>query len=195
MVASGLKHSNYNDYDAQGQIVQDLRLTSRTYSVPILTITQNSRLSENVMQEMNNSLIGDSYKKIRYSDTVLMIRQREDLDLLADRVKRDVINDTNTSILASPISDQYYKEIVPFEVSITKAKEGSRSPSKFHLFSRTNLRVYDQFQQLKDDLIRIEQDSKLLLQKIEVSGFIVDMTDDSPFFVESDDNPVNFDLL
>ena len=61
MVTSGVtKSSNYNDYDAHGQIVQDLRLASRVYTVPVLTITQNSKLSENFMQSMSNSLIGDS---------------------------------------------------------------------------------------------------------------------------------------
>jgi hypothetical protein len=58
--SNGSKSSNYNDYDAQGQIVQDLRLAARVYTVPVLTITQNSKLSENFMQAMGNGLIGDS---------------------------------------------------------------------------------------------------------------------------------------
>jgi replicative DNA helicase len=171
MVSNSLKHSNYNDYDAQGQIVQDLRLTSRVYTVPVITITQNSKLAENFMQPMNNSLIGDSYKKVRFSDTIIMIRQREDLDLISDIVKKDVIKAENTSVISASISDVYYKDIIAFEVAITKAKEGSRSPSKFHLFSRTNLRIYDEFDKLKNDLTDIENNSINLLQKIEIAGF------------------------
>jgi hypothetical protein len=123
------------------------------------------------MQPMNNSLIGDSYKKVRFSDTIIMIRQREDLDLISDIVKKDVIKAENTSVISASISDVYYKDIIAFEVAITKAKEGSRSPSKFHLFSRTNLRIYDEFDKLKNDLTDIENNSINLLQKIEIAGF------------------------
>jgi replicative DNA helicase len=179
--SNGSKSSNYNDYDAQGQIVQDLRLAARVYTVPVLTITQNSKLSENFMQAMGNGLIGDSYKKVRFSDTVIMVRQREDLDLMCDIVKKDVMKNETTSVLSAAIPDLYYKDIIPFEIAITKAKEGSRSPSKFHLFSRTNLRVYGEFEKLQADLIEIETTSSNLLQKIEIAGFGNDI---SPMFEE-----------
>jgi len=70
MVPSNSRYSNYNDYDAQGIIIQELRLASRVYSIPVVSITQNTRGSENMSQQMDNSLIGDSYKKVRYSDYV-----------------------------------------------------------------------------------------------------------------------------
>ena len=179
MVANNLKQTSYNDYDAQGQIVQDLRLASRLYSIPILTITQNSKLAENFMQAMNNSLIGDSYKKVRFADSILMIRQREDLEITSDLVKRDTMKDETFSLLSSALPELYQQAVVPFEVQITKAKEGSRSQPRFHLFSRTNLRIYDSFKDLKQDLNDIENNSNRLLQKIEIAGFGGDVSFDN----------------
>jgi len=59
MIPSNQKHSTYNDYDAQGEIIQEMRLTARTYSLPVISITQNTRESENMSQSMGNNLVGD----------------------------------------------------------------------------------------------------------------------------------------
>jgi hypothetical protein len=56
------------EYDTQGVVVQEMKLVGREQGVSIISVTQNSKLAENSQQALNNSLIGDSYKKIRYSD-------------------------------------------------------------------------------------------------------------------------------
>ena len=62
-VTTGYK--NENEYHAHGQIVHELRTLARKYSLPILTATQNTRLSENINRELTNDLMGDSYKKVK----------------------------------------------------------------------------------------------------------------------------------
>jgi len=59
MIPSNVKHSNYNDYDAHGEIIQEMRVASRNYAIPIISITQNTRESENMNQSMGNNLVGD----------------------------------------------------------------------------------------------------------------------------------------
>ena len=98
MVPSAMLHTNFNDYDAHGVIVQEMRAAARRLAIPFITITQNTRSAENLQQEMNNSLIGDSYKKVRFSDYIFMVRLRSDLDILSDAVKKDVVGDDSFDI-------------------------------------------------------------------------------------------------
>jgi hypothetical protein len=61
--------SNINDiWRIQSQIVQELRNLSRAHKLPIITATQNAKISENMNVSLDNSQIGDSYKKVRYAD-------------------------------------------------------------------------------------------------------------------------------
>jgi len=58
-------YKNESEYHAHGQIVHELRTFARRYSLPVLTATQNTRLSENINRELTNDLMGDSYKKVK----------------------------------------------------------------------------------------------------------------------------------
>jgi hypothetical protein len=53
------RYTSFKDYDLQGQIVQELRNLSRAHKLPIITATQNSKISENMNVSMDNTQIGD----------------------------------------------------------------------------------------------------------------------------------------
>ena len=170
MVPTNSRYSNYNDYDAQGAIIQELRLASRIYCIPFISITQNNKSSENTSIVMDNSLIGDSYKKIRYSDYVYMIRMRSELDLLSPQVKGDVCEDQNEDLSFMDMSGNYVQRIIPFEIKITKAKEGKKDVVKFHLFAGTNLKIYDALSTFFMDLTPFKQSSADLKNNIDLIG-------------------------
>jgi len=166
MVPSSQKHSTYNDYDAQGEIIQEMRVASRNYSIPIVSITQNTRESENVMQNLSNNLVGDSYKKVRYTDYIYMIRLRSDTDLLHPQVKNDVTTPLDPQISVVDLSGQYFQNLVPLEIKITKAKDGKRNISKFHIFSGSNLRVYDKLSNFISDIPEFKRNIQKLQSNI-----------------------------
>ena len=56
-----------DDYVNQGIVVTELRKLSVNLDIPIITATQNSKASENLSGELNNTLIGDSYRKVKSS--------------------------------------------------------------------------------------------------------------------------------
>jgi hypothetical protein len=158
MLPSDLKNAKQfssDDYTAHGQIIKEMRAVARNYGIPVVTITQNNRMAENFQAEMNNNLIGDSIKKIRYSDTIIMIRQRQDIDLFSSQVTAD-INISNSL----DNSQDFLKYLIPFEMKITKAKDGLKNSSKFHIFNTQNLRIYQNF----DDVV---SDNKLCSEKSE----------------------------
>ncbi len=170
-----------DDYTNQGIIVQELRLLSRNYNLVLVTITQNVRSSENFDQAMSNQLIGDSIKKIRYADFVYMIRQRFDLDLLSEQVKNDVVdpNDNSSANLSLvDLSSPEFRKLIPFEIKITKAKEGKKGASKFHLFNGNNLRIYNTLKEFYSDLPQYKKINKDL-------SIIIDLLNDNSIQIPS----------
>ena len=166
MSGSVKRYDSFNDYDTHGQIVQELRSLSRQYKLPVITATQNKRESENSLSEMNNTQVGDSYKKIRYSDYVYMCRLRRDLDIFSSPVKESIFTQIDIDNGISPIvlnqKDKYSNVLIPFEVKITKAKESDKDRSTFLLFCKLNLKIYNTFQEYLDDEKLIEANSKAL---------------------------------
>lgn len=178
-----------DEYVTQGMIVQEMRQASRKYGIPIVTITQNNRAAENYMVEMSNSLMGDSIKKIRYSDSIIMIRQRSDIDVFDSQVSTDVNIGDDYDI--GNVSD-YLQYIIPFEAKITKAKDGDKGGNKFHIFNKRNLRIYDDFNEAISDLKKCDMKSNELLSKLSIIGLTgVDMKND----IEIDDNDPFDNLL
>lgn len=178
-----------DEYTAQGQIVQEMRLTARKYSIPILSITQNNRTAENFAVELNNGLIGDSARKIRYSDTILMIRQREDLDIFNEHVSSHINADNAMSFTNT--SNDYLEYAIPFEAKITKAKDGDKSSARFHIFNKKNLRINQTVAEYIKDIDECVEKSTALLNKLSVIGLTeADLKQDLIF---DEDNP--FDNL
>lgn len=170
MVPTNSRYSNYNDYDAQGAIIQELRLASRIYAIPVISITQNNKSSENMSTVMDNELIGDSYKKIRYSDYVYMVRMRTELDCIAPQVKGDVCDGSDQDIGMMDMTGSYIQNLVPFEMKITKAKEGKKNIVRFHLFSGLTLKIYDTLSAFFMDLTTFKQSSANLKTQIDLIG-------------------------
>jgi len=172
MIPSNSKYTNYDDYNAHGSIIHEMRLASRVYSIPVVSITQNTRESENVQQALNNNLIGDSYKKVRYSDYIIMVRMRYELDLLSPQVKSDVINeqDGDKQVSMIDMTGQYLGNIVPFEAKITKAKEGKKDIVKFHIFSGSNLKIYNKLDEFFKDTVPFKSNSSWLQNQIDLLG-------------------------
>jgi hypothetical protein len=160
---------NAKEYDTQGQITQELRILSRIHGIPVISPTQNQRDSEDVTKLMTNKLIGDSYKKIRYSDFIYMLRMREDKNFLSEGVREQVVikkqaTDGGVPDAVSPeilsIKDRLYDTLVPLEVKITKSKDSEKNKSRFFLFCKENLRIYNNIDEYIKDapLIKIHSD-------------------------------------
>lgn len=165
--------SNSSDYVDQGKIIHELRKASRKYSIPIITITQNTRYSENSDNELDNSHLADSFKKARYSDSVFMIRQRPELDILNDTVSPDLMIDENLNF--SNIPQDYLKTLIPFEVKVTKSKDGQKNQKRFHVFCHKNLRIYQNINEFISDIDICKTKSENLQSKLNIVGLNADI--------------------
>jgi len=130
--------STSDDYNLHGDIVSNMRDCAKSRGIPILTITQSQRGAEDAQIQTNNS-IGGSIKKVRYSDLVIMIKQCSEVDFLGEQVGKD-IGLQKASGLSN--ADELNKFGIPFEVTITKNKYGDRNMTKYHIFSKLNLKIY-----------------------------------------------------
>lgn len=188
MIPSTLKNSKQfvnDEYVTQGLILHEMRTSARNHSIPIITITQNNRTSENVSNELSNNQIGDSVKKIRYSDNIFMIRQRPELDIFSEEVSQD-INTSGKELTINDSSGDFLKHIVPFEVKITKAKDGEKGKRRFHLFDTKNLKIYQSITELIDDHKKCTSKSLDLTNQLSVIGIGADLDVDPGF---NDDDP------
>jgi len=179
MSPSVTRKGSFSDYDAQGDIIQDLRILSRHHKIPVITATQNRRESEVLSTPLNNTMIGDSYKKIRFSDFIYMCRMRKDLDIFSPEVRRFVIpNDLYSGpdqikpeILR--MKDQITSDLIPFELKITKSKEEGRDKLRYGLFCVHNLRVYNGLSEYLIDIKPLLSNSKKLQQDIDMLSSLI----------------------
>ncbi len=167
-----MKYTSIKDYDVHGQIVQELRNLSREHRIPIITATQNAKISENMNMAMDNSMIGDSYKKVRYTDYLYMCRMRRDLTVLGTPVLEHII-DPSIHMVNNQLTPEIQKisqliedVLIPFEVKITKSKESGKDVTKFSLFCTDNLRIYNNIQEFIDDAKYLYPNSKRLEKDI-----------------------------
>lgn len=170
MSPSNSKYTDYNDYNSHGIITQELRNLAQEYLVPVITITQAIRGTESA-DFMTNDNIGDSIKKVRYADYIYMVRLRRDLNILSDDVKQHIIdpnelqNQSNTTF--TDLQNQSNSKLVPFEIKITKAKDGDRDMSRFHIFSGHNLRIYQRLSDYYSEVTQMQINSSKLNAEIE----------------------------
>lgn len=186
---------NMKEYDTQGQIVQELRNLSRIHGIPVISPTQNQRDSEDVTKLQSNKLIGDSYKKIRYSDFIYMMRMREDKNFLSEGVREQVVakkvadgvpqDAVSPEVLA--IKDRLSDVLVPLEIKITKSKDSEKNKSRFLLFCKENLRIYNNIDEyikdapmLKVNSSKLEKDIDLLINQAITSVVATEFTEISP---------------
>jgi len=125
----------------------------------------------------SNKLIGDSYKKIRYSDFIYMMRMREDKNFLSEGVREQVVTKKKTAdgmpqdsvspeILA--IKDRLVDVLVPLEIKITKSKDSEKNKSRFLLFCKENLRIYNNIDEYIKDAPMLKQASAKLEKDIDL---------------------------
>ena len=181
------KNQKSGDYDIQGQITQELRYLAAQYKVPIITATQNTRGSDNVNVALSNNMAGDSYKKIRYSDFVYMCRQDSTKDPFDPAVRQFVIDDEykigkdqlSPDILR--LKDQICSDVIPLEVKITKSKDGGKDQSRYLLFCKKNLRIYNTIGEYIRDMKPLLNSSKKLEGDIgKLSAFAVSSVSFNP---------------
>ena len=143
----------------------------------------------------SNKLIGDSYKKIRYSDFIYMMRMREDKNFLSEGVRDQVVakkkstegipqDSISPEVLA--IKDRLYDVLIPLEIKITKSKDSEKNKSRFLLFCKENLRIYNNIDEyikdaptLKVASSRLEKDIEMMINQAittVVSTDFMDMT-------------------
>ena len=164
-------HSKYtvtnDDYNLHGDIVHNMRECAKARGIPILTITQDNRGSEN-KEVASYSDIGGSIKKVRYCDLLIQIKQENQKDLMDAEFKQDVnlSQVTNTSI-----PTEMEKDVIPFKVAITKNKNGDRDMTQFHIFSKSNLRIYKDTVTYANDMKKCQKRSKIMADKLDSLEF------------------------
>jgi len=137
-----------SDYNEQGQIVKDLRAIAKEFHIPIITATQLQRDAEDVKKPLSNKLMGDSYKKVRNADYILMIRQliEENIESLNE------IYNLTTKLNKYQV-EEISKHIFPVEFAFTKVKDTDKvlkDNSKL-MFAKFNLSLYDDPIKLYED--------------------------------------------
>lgn len=169
-------------YEEQGQITQELRNLTRHHNMPIVTASQNTRASENMQIGMSNSMIGDSYNKIRYSDFIYMARMNSTIDVFDDAVMASTFSSQHLNNPGKPnqqilkLKDQILEDLIPLEVKITKSKDAGKDKTQFMLFCKRNLRVYGNIQEYLDDMPKLVKNTSalekdiLLLQNLTISS-------------------------
>lgn len=161
-----------NEYFSQGQIVQELRNTARRYNIPIITATQNSKVGEDETKSLNNMIIGDSYKKVRYTDYLYMGKMCKAKTILDPAVKKcvskeDKNDSTQPTFDLIKMQNKLCKVLIPYEFKITKSKEGGRDEYTYLLFCNENLKMYETIQDYLNDAPMIQNNTKQLVREMD----------------------------
>lgn len=184
--------SEKDTYDKQGDITNELRQLARKYNIPVITATQNKREAENMSLAMNNSQVGDSYKKVRYSDYLYMCRMCNHMSVFSEDVRRHVFDDScfdskNPNNISPDIlkyEDKLVVNLIPFEIKITKAKDGGRDEWRYLLFCKQNLKIYNNVREYLSELPYIVKSTNnldndiMLLTDVSAASIVDDILED-----------------
>ncbi len=164
------------------QITQELRNLARNNKIPIITATQGKQQSDNINQGMSATDVGDSYRKVRYTDYLFGVRMREDLNVFSDEVKKYVlrspdvsdINENSPEIIS--IKNNLINDFIPMEIRINKSKETGKGSYRYILFCKRNVKLYNtigdylvEAQRLKDNTNRLNRMVKELVTTAGIS--------------------------
>ena len=118
--------------------------------------------------------IGDSYKKVRYSDFIYMCRMHRELNVFSDCVKNKVLDPIEHYINPDQIHPDILRmeasindDLIPFEVVITKSKDAGKDEKTFALFCKHNLKIYNNLSEYLKDLKALNYYSTKLQQDID----------------------------
>ena len=167
-----LTYSSISDeYFNLGVITQELRTLSRLHGIPVITATQTSKIGDNVGQTLTNSMIGESYKKVKFSDFIYMQRMRDDLDIFSPDVSKFVFRDgteySSESPLITNIKDNLITDLKPLEMRVSKSKEKGKGYYRYMIFSSKNLRLYNTVEEYLKDLPELKTNDRVIFQKIQ----------------------------
>lgn len=98
-----------------------------------------------------------------------MCRKCEFKTFLENDVSFDVLkNSSNTPPTPQELIayENMCKVLIPFEIKITKAKDGKKDASRYCLFCTENLRIYDTVEQYLNDKKELTDNSRELENKI-----------------------------
>jgi prephenate dehydratase len=125
-----------------------------------------------------------------------MMRMREDKNFLSEGVREQVVVKKKTSdgmpqdsvspeVLA--IRDKLSTVLVPLEIKITKSKDSEKNQSRFLLFCKENLRIYNNIDEyikdeptLKTASAKLERDIDLLVNQAITSVVSTDFMEMAP---------------
>jgi len=132
-----------------------------------------------------------------------MMRMREDKNFLSEGVREQVVIKKKTSdgmsqdsvspeVLA--IKDKLVNVLVPLEIKITKSKDSEKNQSRFLLFCKENLRIYNNIDEyikdapmLKQASAKLERDVDLLINQAVTSVVATDFMELPSFNSEVSD--------
>lgn len=150
--------NNFDEYNTLGLITQELRTISRLYGIPVISATQLTRSSEDLTRSLNNGQVGDSWKKVKYSDFIFLQRMHQELNVFSEEVSKYVF-DENSDKYNNPqspevlaIEQQLINDLKIAEVSVTKSKEKGKGYHTYMLFCSKNLRMYNTVNEYLDDM-------------------------------------------
>ena len=177
------------EYDEHGQIIKDLRAIAKEFHIPIITVTQLRRDAENPKVTLSNDVMGDSYKKVRFSDYIIMMRHVYNEDAfevyckLAERAKQEYAYCNLQQTINN--NDIFYNELrmdklqnvrmscTPVEFLYTKVKDADKRDKEINkqklLFYRNTLKLYDDINELQQAFQRVEYLSEKLKNLIEIA--------------------------
>lgn len=173
------------DYDVLGTICQDLRSLSRIYSVPVITATQTSKRGDDFSCDMNNSIMGESWKKVKFSDFIYAQRINDDMDPFSPECSRRVFlsEDPENDPHIVPKRDLICNDLKVMEFKVTKSKEQGKNYFSYLLFSTQNLKLYNYVEEYLEDVGQLMRNNQFLsIQKREIDHCLMpQILDDNPF--------------
>ena len=92
--------TNYDAYRLElGDITMDLKVMAVLTRCPVLTVTQLTRNSYNLKEQMTLANIGESMKKVDNADFVAMFQKRDQENEKTGNLSKDRINEDTDLIL------------------------------------------------------------------------------------------------
>ena len=135
-------------YDVQGDITHQMRLFAKNENIFIITMTQNNRSSEDREKLLNVTMLGDSILKLRYTDTLIMMRQMPDKQINDHKVSKDI---KLSDIKNNSFNNKQYADLIPLELKIEKVKDGTKPTyGKYSIFSTETLEIFDNIYEYND---------------------------------------------
>lgn len=163
-----------NDYDKLGFVTQELRSLSRLFAIPVIAATQTNKEAEKINVDLSNYVVGESWKKVKFSDFIYGQRIRDDLSIFSDEVVQYIFKKESDIQPSSSIVQMHKEKLLevlkPMEFRVTKSKEKGKGSFRFMLFCPENLRLYNYVEDYLSDMPNIAKNNANL--EIKINEFV-----------------------